>query len=698
MTDPAVPPRPVEGQRADIQGLRALAVGLVLVFHLWPAVLPGGFVGVDVFFVVSGFLITSHLLSELRRTGTVSLPAFWARRARRLLPASLTVLAVTAVLAIVVAPVGLLGSYLGEIVASTLYVENWSLAGKTVDYSAAEAPASPVQHFWSLSVEEQFYLIWPVLLLGATAVARVSGRGRTVVAVVLGTVVAASLVWSIVFTARDAAAAYFVTTTRAWEFGLGGLLAAAWPAQGGVLLVSGRVGPRAILAWSGLGTILASAMVFGPSTPFPGAAALLPCLGTVAVIAAAEPESRWAPTRVLAVRPVQTLGDLSYAVYLWHWPLLVLVPAALGRSLGALDLWGLAAASVVLAWLTARFVEQPVRSGAFARRMPRVTFVSAAAGMAVVVCAAAVGLGLSTDRLADEQARVEALVVEAPDCLGAAARDDPGLCETRNADAPPIPDAALAAASPERCIAELREPELRVCAYGEEDGRETVALLGDSHAEQWLPALESVAAERGWRLVVLAKSSCAFGPDQRIEDDSSPEVLEQMNSSCRDWNERALAWLEEHPEVGTVFTSTRSRNRVVAEDGRSWQETAIAQYHDRWRELPESIDNVVVLRDTPRMPPDVLACVTAAGADAAATCAVPVDDALARDPVAEAALTASQDRVALLDLTDYFCSDGACAPVVGGVLAYRDSHHMSWVFARTLAPYLGERIDGVLGR
>ncbi|MET0843852.1 MAG: acyltransferase family protein [Mycetocola sp.] len=685
-------------QRADIQGLRALAVGLVLVFHLWPAALPGGFVGVDVFFVVSGFLITSHLLNELRRTGTVSLPAFWARRARRLLPASLTVLAVTTVLAIAVAPVGLLGSWLSEIVASSFYVENWSLAAKAIDYSAAEAPASPVQHFWSLSVEEQFYLVWPVLLLGAAAAARRTGRGRSVVAVALGAVVAVSLVWSIVFTARDDAAAYVVTTTRAWEFGLGGLLAALAPAAARLPVVVRGQTARGALAWSGLAAILAAAFAFGESTAFPGAAALLPCLGTAAVLAATEPEAGWAPTRLLAVRPVQALGDLSYSVYLWHWPLLVLVPVALGRGLGTLDLWALAGASVALAWLTARFVERPVRSGAFARRAPRVTFVSVAAGMAVVVGAAAGGMIVTTDRLAAEQARVEALVVEAPECLGAAAREEPERCEEQAAEAQPIPDAALAAASPERCIADLREAELTVCAYGEEDGRQTVALLGDSHAEQWLPALEAVAAERDWRLVVLAKSSCAFGPDQRVEEESSPEVLEQMNSSCRDWNERALAWLEQHPEVGTVFTSTRARNRVVAEDGRSWQQTAIDQYHDRWKGLPESIDDIVVLRDTPRMPPDVLACVTEAGSDAAATCAVPVDDALARDPVAEAALTASDDRVALLDLSDYFCSAGSCAPVVGGVLAYRDSHHMSWVFARTLAPYLGERIDGVLGR
>lgn len=703
MTDLAEPTRrghnhQAQGRRADIQGLRALAVGLVLVFHLWPALLPGGFVGVDVFFVVSGFLITSHLLSELRRTGTISLPGFWARRARRLLPASLTVLAVTTVLAVAVAPVGLLGSYLSEIVASALYIENWSLAGKTVDYSAAEAPASPVQHFWSLSVEEQFYLLWPVLLLGAAAVARRAGRGRTVVTGALGAVVAVSLVWCIVCTARDGAAAYFVTTTRAWEFGLGGLLAAVLPwAATGPAPLSGRAA-RAVLAWSGLAAILAAAVMFGESTAFPGAAALLPCLGTVAVLAARQPEARWAPTRLLAVRPVQGLGDLSYSVYLWHWPLIVLAPAALGRALGPIDLWAIAGASIALAWLTATYIEQPVRSGAFARRLPRVTFVSAAAGMAVVVSAAAGGLAATTERLAAEQSRVEALVEEAPECLGAAAREEPERCEAQAAEMQPMPDAALAAASPERCIADLRDADLRVCTYGEEDGRQTVALLGDSHAEQWLPALQAVAAERDWRLVVLAKSSCAFGPDQRIEEDSSPEVLEQMNSSCRDWNERALAWLEQHPEVSTVFTSTRARNRVVAEDGRSWQQTAIDQYHERWQELPESIDRVVVLRDTPRMPVDVLACVTAAGADAAGTCSVPVDDALARDPVAEAALTASGDRVVLLDLSDYFCSDGSCAPVVGGVLAYRDSHHMSWVFARTLAPYLGERIDRALDR
>lgn len=694
MTTPAE--TPPTRQRADIQGLRAVAVALVLAFHLWPTVLPGGFVGVDVFFVVSGFLITAHLLSELQRTGTVSLPGFWARRARRLLPAALTVLMVTAVAALAFAPVGLLPSYLSEVLASALYVENWSLASRAVDYLAAEAPASPAQHFWSLSVEEQFYLAWPVLLLAAAAVAGRRWNRRTVIAVVLGVLVAVSLAWSVVFAARDAAQAYFATPTRAWEFGLGGLLAALHPWADRVPAALRRPPARAVLAWAGLGAIAGAALLYDTSTAFPGAAALLPCLGALAVLAAVEPEARWSPTGLLRLRPLQTLGDLSYGVYLWHWPLIVLLPAVLGRGLGAVDQWAIVALSIVLAWATARYVETPVRRGAIARRLPSVTFGATAVGMAVVVGVAGAGLAVAGERLSAEQSRIEALVDAEPDCLGAAALAKPAACADEGGQAQPLPDAALAAASPERCISPLRDSELRVCEYGAAEPDRTLALLGDSHAEQWLPALQGIVLERNWRLVVLTKSSCAFGPDRRIEPGSSPEVLAQMNESCRTWNEQAVQWLEEHPEADTIVTSTRARNQVVPENGLSWQQTAISQYHERWRDLPRSVQHVIVLRDTPRMQADVLACVTAAGESAAGDCAVPAAEALVRDPAAEAAQTTTDPRVELVDLSSFFCTADLCSPVVGGVLAYRDSHHMSWVFARTLGPYLWSELNAVL--
>ncbi|MET0933785.1 MAG: acyltransferase family protein [Mycetocola sp.] len=699
-TTERLPLRTDAAQRADIQGLRAVAVLIVVVFHLAPELLPGGYVGVDVFFVLSGFLITSHLVGEVDRTGSVSLAAFWARRARRLLPASLTVLLVTAGGIWLLAPAGAVGRFLGEVMASAGYVENLALAARSVDYLAAESAPSPVQHFWSLAAEEQFYLVWPVLILAAVAFSRRLGTGslRRSIALLLTGVVVVSFVWSVIFTARDPSPAYFLPTTRAWEFGAGGVLAIAGPAFAGRLAGSRSRISLCALAWTGLGAIGIAAVSYGAATPFPGSAAALPVLGTLAVIAAGEPTGRFAPTRMLALRPVQRLGDLSYGVYLWHWPLIVLTPLALGRGVTIVDGLVLAVASVALAAATERWVENPIRHGALAARRPRDTFAAMAVAMAVVLFVPLSTVGAADARLKAEQRTLEALVDGNPECLGAAAvhSDD---CESAEPVAAVIPDPSLADASPERCIAGIRSAELMVCSYGAPADRatRTVALVGDSHAEQWLPAFADLATERGWEFVVITKSSCPFGPHRRFELDMSAEVLEEMNDSCASWNERAFRWLEEHPEVSVLFTATRARNPVVADPfDADWQATAAREYRQRWAELPPTIENVVVLRDTPRMTDDYLACLAESGEEATEDCAVHVSEAIERDPAAEAAIGSADPKLGVIDLTRYFCPDGRCRPVIGGVLAYRDSHHMSWVYASTLVPFLAAEIDALI--
>lgn len=716
--------------RADLQGLRAVAVALVVVFHLRPDLVPGGFIGVDVFFAISGFLITAHLLRELQTSGTVRLRRFWARRARRLLPAALTVLIVTLTACWLLAPVGDLPRFLRETVWSTLYVENWALAGSAVDYLAAESAPSPVQHFWSLSVEEQFYLGWPLLLLasawvGARVVRRRLDRRasspeavRTAATVALGLVFLSSLLWSIVYTAQDPSPAYFATTTRAWEFAAGGLLA--------VLVARAPTGApvavprRALVAWMGLLALGVTAFAYSEATPFPSLTAGLPVAGTLAVIWASVPRAAWSPTALLSLRPVQWLGDRSYAVYLWHWPVLVVGGFVLSRSATALDLVVMLAVTLLLAEATTRWIEEPVRFGASAGWRPGRVLVAAAAAMSVVLAAAGVALPSAESRVVAEQLRIEQLVAAPPRCFGAAELLEAGSCDqkagTRNGDGADVgtdpgedaastvdagksaivPDPSLADAPPERCITDIRSARFEVCSYGasEAEATRTVALIGDSHAEQWLPAFVAAAETGGWRLLVAAKSSCPFSDAERTESALSSEVLAEMRAGCLSWNQDVLAMLREQPGIDTVVVSARGRNPVVAPDGERWQDVAAAAYAERWAAIPESVEHIVVLRDTPTMADDVLTCIRDEVAPESA-CARDRTDALVDDPQFDAAVASDDPRVVPVDLTDALCEADRCSPVIGDVLAYRDSHHLSWVYAATLGPAVRDALDGL---
>src|SRR5918997_4806937 len=389
------------GVRPEIQALRAIAVLTVVLYHVWPEAMPGGFVGVDVFFAISGFLITAHLVREVDRTGTLSLWQFWARRARRLLPAALLTLFVCAVATIALVPQLYWQQFLTEIGTSTAYVQNWQLASDAVDYLGADNRPSPVQHFWSLSAEEQFYVLWPLLII----VAAWTARRRLAIAGVLLTVTGLSLWYSISETAANPAAAYFVTPTRAWEFGAGGLLA----------LIGTRArlpdGVRALLSWAGLGAVAYAAAAYGTETAFPGSAAVVPIVGTLAVIHAGMPAARWAPSRILAIRPAQFLGDISYSVYLWHWPLLVFAPFVFANPGLTETRIAVPLLTILLAWITKVLVEDPVRRSA-------------------LLAAVLVGGTSHVEAQIHEAERAQVnLVAHEPDCFGAAASNPRKPCE-----------------------------------------------------------------------------------------------------------------------------------------------------------------------------------------------------------------------------------------------------------------------------
>ncbi|MER7196581.1 acyltransferase, partial [Streptomyces sp. NPDC000188] len=339
------------GQRPDIQGLRALAVTLVVLGHAGVTRFSGGYVGVDVFFVISGFLITSSLLRELSASDRISIRAFYARRALRLLPASALVVLVTLAGSWLFLSKIRFAEYMSDAFASALYAVNFRLAATGTDYLAEGSPPSPFQHFWSLAVEEQFYLVWPLLLFLGW---RLSRRRRALLAIPLVALCAVSFGLSVHVTGQSAPWAYFGSHTRAWELGVGALVALLRPPRL-------PAGVAVAMTWAGLACIIAAALRFDADTPFPGTAAAAPVIGAALVIVGGTSPAWPGARRMLTARPVTWLGGLSYSWYLWHWPFLVIGPKALDRPAGTHLELALGAAALLPAWLTLRLVENPVR-------------------------------------------------------------------------------------------------------------------------------------------------------------------------------------------------------------------------------------------------------------------------------------------------------------------------------------------------
>lgn len=486
-------------RRADIQALRAVAALLVVLFHLWPGSLSGGYIGVDVFFVISGFLITSHLLREAGSGGSIRLGRFWARRARRLLPSALLVLAATAILTWIFVPEIYFEQYFTGIAASALYVENWSLARDAVDYLAEDNTASPSQHYWTLSAEEQFYLVWPLLVVAGLRAARGLGLpARRAVFAVLATCTVLSFGYALHATAVRPEQAFFITPTRAWEFGIGALLTFAIPAIRRRLSASAG----AALAWAGLAIILACAVQFDADTAMPGTAAIFVVTGAgLFIVSRTSIPARWAPDRVLDLRPIQVTGDISYALYLWHWPLIILMPFIQGHPNGQRTLVGILVLTFVLAAFSTYGVENPIRFST--RRWMRAvgpTLATWLTAAAVLATASLLVVRHQANRAEHDRAVAANFLTDPPRCAGAASIDPDVPCHNPDLDRILVP--SLEVASQDRPKIEgqscaSREPDEPIvpCTSRNWDDPSVphVVIVGDSHARMMSTALQALA-------------------------------------------------------------------------------------------------------------------------------------------------------------------------------------------------------------
>ncbi|MGR6317674.1 acyltransferase family protein [Micromonospora soli] len=669
--------------RGDVAGLRAVAVGLVLLYHAGLPWLPGGFVGVDVFFVISGFLITGQLVKEIERTGRISLSAFYARRAKRILPAAAVVLVVTAALVWRFVPRTSWQEIGGDIVGAATYVVNWRLADRAVDYLAQDAQPSPVQHFWSLAVEEQFYIVWPLLILAAILAARLLRRGVTpILWVGLLVVALPSFAWSISETKSSPAQAFFMSTTRMWELAIGA----------GIALVGSRWarmprGAAVVSGWLGLAAVVTAGLLVTAGTAWPGYAAALPTLGAAAVLAAGASAGRAGPVALLGTRPFRWVGDLSYSLYLWHWPLLVIATAH-WHGLSVTRGLAITAASVIPAWITYRLVENPLRYSAAVSRSPRLalslganfTLVGVSAGLALLVLFSTASGGAAAPRTAPGAAVLAANPLNDP--RGRVTDQVPFITPDPLKAKRDLPDTYQ-----DKCHQDQMSATVLSCTYGDRNSATEVVLAGDSKIEQWLPAFQVLATRNHWKLTVYIKSNCPLSSADHLVIDTKKRY-----PSCTEWNNSLLTKLvADRPDY--VVTSQYAATALDG-DGKQSVDAMVAGMHRSWRTLAAVGTKVIVIANNPDPGLSVYKCVDQ-NRSHLSSCAFDRGrhDADRGYQTQRAAVPGT--GVPMIDLFDAICPVGPCAPVIGNVLLYRDTSHLTSTYVRSMTPRLAVALAAV---
>ncbi|SDM00900.1 Peptidoglycan/LPS O-acetylase OafA/YrhL, contains acyltransferase and SGNH-hydrolase domains [Geodermatophilus siccatus] len=698
----ARPAVPEHRFRHDVEGLRAVAVGLVLLDHVfgWPS---GGFVGVDVFFVISGFLITGLLVRERQRTGRISFRAFYVRRARRLMPAAVTTLVVTTLAAWVLFVDGRFRNTVTDGLWALFFGANVNFARQGTDYFQTDAAPSPFQHFWSLAVEEQFYLLWPVLVLAVFALTVGRRRGRTaVLGLAVLAVTAASFAWSLHATSTAPETAYFSTFTRAWELGVGALVAVT---AAGLHRLPARL--QAVLAWAGLAGVVASAFLITATTPFPGSAAALPVLSTALLVAFGAapggPGVRWA----LGSAPARFLGRISYSLYLWHWPVVVVLAAVLDPESVVYHAVVLAL-SLSLATISFHVVEQPVlHSRWLLPRAQRRTRHPAAPGVfrrarAVAGGSAATAIVLTAGLLlvsppgqldaravaaADAALRAEAEARAAAEDGGTA--EDPLTREIRAASvaltwptdlSPSLDDLPdyLRTQWSEGCF-DVRPDNVAECVYGDPAAPQRAVVLGDSIAGAWLPGIVSGLTPQGWSVQTLSMGRC-------------PNVLEmtlvggQPFTECSDHRQWALGWIAQNsPDLVVLSNAYDAELADPALD-----RTAVFRdgLTSMVRQIQASGARVVVLGAPPETG-NLQSC--ANGLSEPADCAESPSRSYLASLSIEAEVAEATGATAV-DPQRWFCVDDLCPPFVGGTPVFADGVHMTAEYSERIGGSVAEAL------
>ncbi|MGY0385792.1 acyltransferase family protein [Nocardioides sp. WG-D5] len=688
------------GHISEIHGLRGIALALVVAFHLFGNGRVSG--GIDVFLVISGFLATRSLVGKAER-GNVRLAEHYGRTFARLAAPALIVLAATAALMVAFIPQTLWTQTTREIIAAATYLLNWELIVSQLSYGAAGPSSTPVQHFWSLAVQGQFFLLWPLVVVGLAFVL----RGRIGLARALFVLTAAafavSFLYAIKVSGADQAAAYFNSITRFWEIAAGALTALALRR----LSLPEKIKPYA--AWTGLTLVVTCGFVMDGADRFPGPAALWPVTGALLVMVGSTSSAR-GPRRLLETRPLRFVADISYELYLWHWPLLIAWLYYTGAErLTLVSAAGVLVVSTVLAWATNRLVTRQVQTYVIRPGGPR-ALVATVAALAVAVGAGWSGLAAisySEDRAIAAAARLATADPFTTECLGAAAMaatSAGGECRNPDLRGALIPAVATIGADDDnrgQCWSfEERPVRFSACPNGAVEGyQKRLLMVGDSHAVAPVGALDLIGKQRNWRIDVASRAACHWNArplGQNIADN---------RPACAEWNRQLESYLRapEQKDLDAIIVTHSARKTTQPLAGETPYESTVNGLVEAWSHRPSKDVPVIALVDNPMFEPDnaaylrtTLGCIQRHSPETAGeACARPRTDVVVRDPHRDA--VARDPNAHLIDMTHLFCEDRICPAVIGNVIVYRDGNHITSRYARTLAPYLGRELAGVIG-